>query len=85
MPLADHLPFLLKIRDESDFFLPKKTFSYLLIVYFQLNSSYKHVCINENKIESSTATLTDIMCTSPEWANGLPLGVEIKAMARYGK
>jgi DNA polymerase len=40
---------------------------------------------DENKIESSTATLTDIMCTSPEWANGLPLGVEIKAMARYGK
>jgi DNA polymerase len=40
---------------------------------------------DENKIESSTAILTDIMCTSPEWANGLPLGVEIKAMARYGK
>jgi DNA polymerase len=40
---------------------------------------------DENKIESSTAILTDIMCTSPDWADGLPLNVEIKAMTRYGK
>jgi len=25
------------------------------------------------------------MCTPPEWAAGLPLGVEIKVQTRYGK
>jgi hypothetical protein len=26
-----------------------------------------------------------IMCTPPEWAKGIPLGVEIATMQRYGK
>ena len=26
-----------------------------------------------------------VMCTPPDWAKGIPLGVEIHAMQRYGK
>jgi len=37
------------------------------------------------EIEFSKATLRAIMCMPPEWAVGLPLAVDIKDMARYGK
>jgi len=29
--------------------------------------------------------LKDIMCTSPAWADGLPLNADVKIMGRYGK
>ncbi len=29
--------------------------------------------------------MQDVMCTPPDWAKGIPLGVEIHAMQRYGK
>jgi DNA polymerase len=29
--------------------------------------------------------LRQVMCTPPDWASGLPLNVDIKVMARYGK
>jgi hypothetical protein len=29
--------------------------------------------------------LRQVMCTPPAWASGLPLAVDIKVMARYGK
>jgi DNA polymerase len=31
------------------------------------------------------ATMTDVMCTAPDWAEGLPLNIEINVMDRYGK
>lgn len=35
--------------------------------------------------EKATQRLTEIMCTPPEWAKGIPLGVETNVMFRYGK
>jgi DNA polymerase len=31
------------------------------------------------------ATMSEIMCTAPDWATGLPLAIDIKVMERYGK
>ena len=36
-------------------------------------------------VECSITTLKHIMCTPPDWAQGLPLNVEIESMSRYGK
>jgi len=35
--------------------------------------------------EATAARLREVMCAPPAWAAGLPLGVEIKFMTRYGK
>ena len=35
--------------------------------------------------ESTTELMTRVMTTPPSWAAGLPLGIEIKTMMRYGK
>ena len=35
--------------------------------------------------ERVAAEVERVMCEPPEWAAGLPLGVEVKTMARYGK
>jgi len=31
------------------------------------------------------ANMSEIMCTAPAWAAGLPLAIDIKVMERYGK
>jgi DNA polymerase len=31
------------------------------------------------------AIMTEVMCSAPDWAQGLPLAIEIKVMQRYGK
>jgi DNA polymerase len=31
------------------------------------------------------ATMSEVMCTAPDWATGLPLAIDIKVMERYGK
>jgi len=41
-------------------------------------------CLTED-VARVTAAMTAAMCSPPAWASGLPLDVEIKAMARYGK
>ena len=35
--------------------------------------------------ESMTKRMTEVMCTPPVWAEGVPLAVEINTMGRYGK
>jgi DNA polymerase bacteriophage-type len=40
---------------------------------------------HEQDAESVQKTMTDIMCSPPEWAPDLPLAIEIKTMQRYGK
>jgi len=35
--------------------------------------------------EAMVSRMREVMCTPPEWAAGLPLGVEIKVHTRYGK
>jgi DNA polymerase len=39
----------------------------------------------ESDADLVQATMTEIMCTAPDWAHGLPLAIEIKTMSRYGK
>lgn len=41
-------------------------------------------CLTED-VARVTAAMTAAMCAPPAWASGLPLDVEITAMARYGK
>jgi DNA polymerase len=39
----------------------------------------------ESVVEETVAQMQSIMCSPPDWAAGLPLGVEIKTQTRYGK
>jgi DNA polymerase len=39
----------------------------------------------ERMAEATVARMREVMCTPDDWAAGLPLGVEIKIMTRYGK
>jgi len=39
----------------------------------------------ENQADSVVAAMKDVMCTAPDWAQGLPLDIEISVMRRYGK
>jgi DNA polymerase len=39
----------------------------------------------EEDAQSVQQTMTDIMCTAPDWASNLPLNIEIGVMHRYGK
>jgi DNA polymerase len=36
-------------------------------------------------VEKTMQRLEQIMCTPPEWAQGIPLGVECASRSRYGK
>ena len=36
-------------------------------------------------IDEQTAIMNEIMCRTPDWAAGLPLGIELECMERYGK
>jgi len=39
----------------------------------------------EEDADTVVATMTDVMCTAPDWAQGLPLNIELGVMRRYGK
>ena len=39
----------------------------------------------ERDAESVVSTMQEVMCTAPDWAEGLPLAIEIKTMRVYGK
>jgi len=41
--------------------------------------------VPEKDAEMAAQTLHSVMCTSPIWANGLPLEAEVNVMKRYGK
>lgn len=40
---------------------------------------------SESAAEETVAQMRAVMCSPPDWAAGLPLGVEIKTQTRYGK
>ncbi len=46
---------------------------------------HDEIVIETDQPETVTEQLRKAMCTSPAWAQGLPLDVEIHTMARYGK
>ena len=41
--------------------------------------------VPQDKAEEAAQKLKKVMCTPPEWAQGLPLNAEVKIMGRYGK
>lgn len=46
---------------------------------------HDEIVVETDKPEEVKQTMARVMTTAPEWATGLPLDVEIKVMARYGK
>jgi len=41
--------------------------------------------VPENQLKSASENLHRVMCTAPDWAEGLPLDAEVASMKRYGK
>ena len=41
--------------------------------------------VPESQQESAANKLKEVMCTPPDWAEGLPLDAEVDVMTRYGK
>jgi DNA polymerase len=39
----------------------------------------------EDAADVTVATLREVMCTAPAWAEGFPLKADVKVMKRYGK
>ena len=39
----------------------------------------------EDAADATVATLREVMCTAPAWAEGFPLKADVKVMKRYGK
>jgi DNA polymerase len=46
---------------------------------------HDEIVLESTNPEQDTETLMRVMCTPPEWAQGLPLNAEVETMSRYGK
>jgi len=46
---------------------------------------HDEIVVETDKPEEIKKRMEEVMCTPPDWAKGIPLGVEIHAMQRYGK
>jgi DNA polymerase len=46
---------------------------------------HDEIVLESTNPEQDTETLMRVMCTPPEWAQGLPLNAEVETMTRYGK
>jgi DNA polymerase len=46
---------------------------------------HDEIVVETDRPEEVTLEMERAMCTPPDWATGIPLGVEIHAMQRYGK
>ena len=46
---------------------------------------HDEIVVETDKPEAVIKQMEEVMCTPPDWAQGIPLGVEIHAMQRYGK
>jgi DNA polymerase len=46
---------------------------------------HDEIVVETDRPEEVTLEMERVMCTPPDWATGIPLGVEIHAMQRYGK
>jgi DNA polymerase bacteriophage-type len=46
---------------------------------------HDEIVVETDRPEAVALEMERIMCTPPEWATGIPLGVEIATMQRYGK
>jgi DNA polymerase len=46
---------------------------------------HDEIVVETDRPEEVTIEMERVMCTPPDWATGIPLGVEIHSMQRYGK
>jgi len=46
---------------------------------------HDEIVVETDRPEEVALEMERVMCTPPDWATGIPLGVEIHAMQRYGK
>ena len=46
---------------------------------------HDEIVVETDRPEEVALEMERVMCTPPDWATGLPLGVEINSMQRYGK
>ena len=46
---------------------------------------HDEIVVETDKPEMMMKRMEEVMCTPPDWAKGIPLGVEIHSMQRYGK
>ena len=46
---------------------------------------HDEIVVETTQPEAMIKRMEEVMCTAPDWAKGIPLGVEIHAMQRYGK
>ena len=60
--------------------MPKKT----KVIEVACPKGRASVPLEEVQPEEAQET-EEVMCTPPDWAKGIPLGVEIHSMQRYGK
>jgi DNA polymerase len=46
---------------------------------------HDEIVLETDRPEEAAAAMERVMCTAPDWANGLPLNIEASIMGRYGK
>jgi len=46
---------------------------------------HDEIVLETDRPEEMAVRLKEVMCTPPDWAQGLPLGAEVAIMSRYGK
>jgi DNA polymerase I-like protein with 3'-5' exonuclease and polymerase domains len=46
---------------------------------------HDEIVIETSDPESVTKEMQRVMCSTPEWAIGIPLDIEVQTMTRYGK
>ena len=46
---------------------------------------HDEIVVETDQPETMMKRMEEVMCTPPDWAKGIPLGVEIHSMQRYGK
>jgi DNA polymerase len=46
---------------------------------------HDEIVVETDRPEEIALEMERVMCTPPDWATGIPLGVEIETMKRYGK
>ena len=46
---------------------------------------HDEIVVETDQPETMMKRMEEVMCTPPDWATGIPLGVEVSTMKRYGK
>jgi DNA polymerase len=46
---------------------------------------HDEIVVETDKPDEVLQQMSDVMCTPPDWAKGLPLSIETGVMLRYGK